>query len=389
MRHLAQRVCEAPLRSSNRTSVRSYVLLLIFCLLPLQVMAAAPNAKNKPKPVILAPVETQLIFDKVEALGTTRSIESTQITSTVTEKVKAIHFTDGQKVKKGQLLVELENEEQRAELARAKAIRGERKLALQRIRKLDERKLTSLDEVDRTRLELEQAEASIRIIRARIDDRIIRAPFDGVVGLLNISVGALVETGDLITTLDDTSVMKLDFSIPSIFLSEVRPGMKLKATASALGGLEFDGTIESIDNRIDPVTRTVIVRALVPNPEGRLLPGLLMQVDVLRNERDAVVTAEAAMLPMADRQYVMRVVGEGDDATVEKVEVSTGLRMPGYVEILDGLSDGDLVVPHGNHKLKLGHKLNIIGIDDGTVDVATLLKKKKQAAGSSTGSAKQ
>jgi len=379
MRHLAQRVCEAPLRSSNRTSVRSYVLLLIFCLLPLQVMAAAPNAKNKPKPVILAPVETQLIFDKVEALGTTRSIESTQITSTVTEKVKAIHFTDGQKVKKGQLLVELENEEQRAELARAKAIRGERKLALQRIRKLDERKLTSLDEVDRTRLELEQAEASIRIIRARIDDRIIRAPFDGVVGLLNISVGALVETGDLITTLDDTSVIKLDFSVPSIVLSDIRPGMKLKATASALAGLEFDGLVESIDNRIDPVTRTVIVRALVPNPEGRLLPGMLMQVDVLRNEREAVVTAEAAMMPMADRQYVMRVIGEGDDATVEKVEVSTGLRMPGYVEILDGLSDGDLVVTHGNHKLKPGDKLNIIGIDDGSVDVATLLKKKKQA----------
>jgi membrane fusion protein (multidrug efflux system) len=377
MRHPAPGASNPPLRTS--------VLLLIFCLLPAQgIMAAPKSMTNKPKPVILAPVETQVIFDKVEALGTTRSIESTQITSTVTEKVKAIHFTDGQKVKKGQLLVELE----KAELARAQAIRGERKLALERIRKLDERKLTSLDEVDRTRLELEQAEASIRVTKARINDRLIRAPFDGVVGLRNISVGALVETADLITTLDDTSVMKLDFSIPSIFLSEVRPGMKLKATASALAGLEFDGTIESIDNRIDPVTRTVIVRALVPNPEGRLLPGLLMQVDVLRNEREAVVTAEAAMMPMADRQYVMRVVGEGDDATVEKIEVSTGLRMPGYIEILDGLSDGDLVVTHGNHKLKAGDKLNIIGIDDGSVDVATLLKKKKQAAGPSTGTAK-
>ena len=383
MRHLALPVCDALLSTTDRTfvrsSVRTSILLLIFCLLPMQVMAAAPNAKNKPKPVILAPVKTEVIFDKVEALGTTRSIESTQITSTVTEKVKAIHFTDGQKVKKGQLLVELEKAEQQAELARAEAIRGERKLALERIRQLDERKLTSLDEVDRTRLELEQAEASIRVIKARINDRLIRAPFDGVVGLRNISVGALVETADLITTLDDTSIMKLDFSVPSIVLSDIRPGMKLKATASALADLEFDGTIESINNRIDPVTRTVIVRALVPNPEGKLLPGLLMQVDVLRNEREAVVTAEAAMLPMADRQYVMRVVGEGDDATVEKVEVSTGLRMPGYVEILDGLSDGDLVVTHGNHKLKPGDKLNIIGIDDGTVDVATLLKKKKQA----------
>ncbi len=368
MRYPAPRACI--------DSFRSYLLLLIFCLLPAQGIAAK---SSKPKPVILAPVKTQVVYDRVEALGTTRSIESIQITSTVTEKVKAIHFTDGQKVERGQLLVELEKAEQQAELARAEAIRGERKLALKRLRQLDERKLTSPDEIDRTRLELAQAEASIRAIQARIDDRLIRAPFDGVVGLRNISIGALVETGDLITTLDDTSVMKLDFSIPSVFLPDVVPGMKLKATASALGDLEFDGRVESIDSRIDPVTRTVTVRALVPNPERRLLPGLLMQVDVLRNERQAVVTAEAAMMPLADKQYVMRVIGGGDNATVEKVEVNTGLRLPGYVEVLDGLSDGDRVVTHGNDKLKPGDKLNIIGIDDGSADIATLLKKKKQA----------
>lgn len=350
-------------------------LLLIFSLMLEQGIAAPAST---PKPVILAPVKTQVIHDRLEALGTTRSIESIQISSTVTEKIKAIHFTDGQKVERGQLLVELENEEEQAELARAEAIQGERKLTLHRLRQLDKQKLTSPDQIDRTRLELEQAQASIRAIQARIDDRLIRAPFDGVVGLRNISVGALVETGDLIATLDDTSAMKLDFSIPAIFLASVEPGMKLKTTASAFAGQEFDGRIESIDSRIDPVTRTVIVRALVPNPDGRLLPGLLMQVDVLRNEREAVVTAEAAMLPLADRQYVMRVTGEGDDTTVEKIEVSTGLRMPGYVEILEGLSDGDRVVTHGNDKLKPGDKLNIIGIDDGSVDVATLLKKKKQ-----------
>ena len=367
MRYPARPTCGNPFRSS--------VFLLICCLLPGQNVAAA----SKPRPVILAPVESQLVYDRVEALGTTRSIESTRITSSVTEKVKAIHFTDGQKVEQGQLLVELEKVEEQAELARAEAIRGERKLALKRLRQLEERKLTSPDEVDRTRLELEQAEASIQAIQARIDDRLIRAPFEGVVGLRNISVGALVETGDLITTLDDTRVMKLDFSIPSMFLSDVVPGMKLKATASALAGLAFDGRVESIDSRIDPVTRTVIIRALVPNPEGRLLPGLLMQVDVLRNERQALMIAEAAMLPLADRQYVMRVVGEGEDASVEKVEVKTGLRLPGYIEILDGLSAGDRVVTHGNDKIKPGDKLNVIGIDDGSVDVATLLKKKQQA----------
>lgn len=361
---------------AHAIAFKSFLLLLTFILLPVYVIAAT---QSKPKPVILAPVKTQVIYDRVEALGTTRSIESIHVTSTVTEKVKAIHFTDRQKVERGQLLVELEKAEQQAELARAEAIRGERRLALQRLRQLDERKLAPLDEIDRTRLELEQAEASIKTIQARIDDRLIRAPFDGVVGLRNISVGALVEPGDLITTLDDTSVVKLDFSIPSVFLADVVPGVKLKAIASALSGREFYGQVESLDSRIDPVTRTVTVRALIPNPEGRLLPGLLMQVDVLRNEREALMTAEAAMMPLADKQYVMRITREGDEATVEKVEVRTGLRIPGYVEILDGLADGDQVVTHGNDKLKPGDKLNIIGIDDGTVDIATLLKKKKQS----------
>ena len=367
------------------------IALLLIMFLPalaFQVLAA-PDVKpdnksnkktgNKPKPVILAPVNSRVIYDKIEALGTTRSIESTHITSSVTEKVKAIHFKDGQKVEQGQLLVELQKTEQQAELARAQAIKGERKLTLQRLRQLDKQKLASPDQLDRTRLELEQAEANIRAIQARIDDRLIRAPFDGVVGLRNISVGALVETGDLITTLDDTSFMKLDFSVPSVFLAEIKPGMKLKATASALAGMEFDGLIDSIDSRVDPLTRTVIVRALISNSEGKLLPGLLMQVDVMRNERQALVTAEAAMMPMAEQQYVMKVVGEDENVSVEKVEVKTGMRFPGYIEVLKGLSVGDRVVTHGNDKLKPGDRLNIIGIDDGAVDIADLLKKKSQA----------
>lgn len=357
-------------------------LLLVSGLMPVTA-AAAPDQKApsgaKAKSVIVAPVKVRTIHDRIEALGTTRSIESIGITSTVTEKVRAIHFSDGQQVKQGQLLVELNMDEEKAELARAEAIRGERRLTLDRLRQLDDRKLTSPDQIDRTRLELEQAEASIKVIQARIEDRLIRAPFDGVVGLRNISVGALVETGDLITTLDDTRVMKLDFSVPTVFLSEIHPGMKLKSRAAAYSGVEFDGSVDSIDSRIDPVTRTVTVRALVPNPAAKLLPGLLMQVDVLRNERDALVTAESAMLPLADKQFVMRVSGEGDDRTVEKIEVKTGIRFPGFIEIISGLENGDRVVTHGNDQLKPGDRLDIIGTDDGSVDIATLIKKQKKA----------
>jgi len=349
-----------------------FIVLLASCV-PLAGLSAPPA---KPKPVIIAPVTSKILYDRIEALGTTRSVESIQITSSVTEKVKSIHFKSGQKVNSGQLLVDLHKDEQLAELARAEAVRGERKLTLQRLRELDKQKLTSPDQIDRTRLELEQAEASIRAIKARIDDRMITASFDGVVGLRNISVGALVEPGDLITTLDDISNMNLDFSVPSIFLADIQPGLPLQAKAVAFVDKTFNGTVESIDTRIDPVTRTISVRALIPNPDEKLRPGLLMTVNLLRNERNALVVAEAALMPLADKHYVMRVVGKDESMTVEKVEVKTGLRSPGYIEILQGLAENDQVVTHGNDKLKPGDKLNIIGIDDGSVDIADLLKQK-------------
>mgnify|MGYP003573047773 FL=1 len=180
---------------------------------------AAAEPADKPRHVIVAPVVLKEISDRVEALGTARANESVNITSNVTEKIKQIHFEDGQVVKTGEILVVLNQAEEQANLKQAQAVRGERKLALDRLLQLDERKLAAPDEIDRTRLELAQAEASITAIKARIDDRIIRAPFAGVVGLRNISVGALVESGDLIAALDDTSQIKLDFSVPAIFLA--------------------------------------------------------------------------------------------------------------------------------------------------------------------------
>ncbi len=316
------------------------------------------------------------ISDRVEALGTARATESVNITASITEKVTQIHFEDGQQVKAGDKLVVLDQAEEQAELKRAQAVRGERKLALDRLRQLEDRQLTSPDEIDRTRLELEQAEASISVIKTRISDRVIRAPFDGTVGLRNISVGALVETGDLIATLDDTREIKLDFSVPSVFLTELQPGLKIKAQAAALGNKEYFGEVKSIDSRIDPVTRSIRVRAVLPNPDGSILPGILMQVDLLRNTRQALVIPEAALLPLADRQYVMvRVAKDGKD-TVEKTQVKIGLRLPGYVEILDGLSADQQVVTHGNSKVQPGDTLDVMAVDDGSVDISSIIKKQ-------------
>jgi len=364
-------------RQHRKPVYKQLVYLIIPALLIINATAfAAPAAKNQAKHVIVAPVNVKEISDRVEALGTARALESVNITSNVTEKITRIDFDDDQQVKAGAILAVLDQAEEQAELKRAQAFRGERKLALQRLQQLEARKLTSPDEIDRTRLELEQADASISAIKTRISDRVIRAPFDGIVGLRDISVGALVETGDLIATLDDTRQIKLDFSVPSVFLTELKPGLKIRARAVALGNKEYTGEVKSINSRVDPVTRSIQVRALLPNPDGSIIPGVLMQVDLLLHTRQALVIPEASLLPLADEQYVMLRVNKDGKNTVQKTQVKIGLRMPGYVEILSGLNEGEQVVTHGNSKVHQGDVLDVMAVDDGSIDIADIIKNQ-------------
>ncbi len=360
---------------SQACTFLTHSLMAILLLVGATITAhAAEPPQGKPKHVIVAPVVYKEISDRVEALGTTRANETVDITANVTEKIQKIHFNDGQRIKAGDILVILNNAEEQANLEEAKAVRGERQLALNRLLQLEERKLAATDELDRTRLGLQQAKANIAAIQTRINDRIIRAPFDGVVGLRNISVGALVETGDLIATLDDTSQIKLDFSVPAVFLAELKPGLKIKARAAALANKEFMGEVKSIDSRVDPVTRSVQVRAMLPNPDGSIIPGILMQVDLLRNTRQALVIPEAALLPQADKQYVMVRVNKDGKDTVEKKQVQIGIRLPGSVEILNGLRAEEQVVTHGNSKVNPGDSLDVLAVDDGSIDIATIIK---------------
>jgi membrane fusion protein (multidrug efflux system) len=366
---------------SSRLSPSLVYLTVTILLLVADMTVLAAQSGIKIKHVIVAPVVVKEISDRVEALGTARATESVNISSNITEKVRQINFEDGQQVKAGQILAVLEQSEEKADLKRAQAARGERKLALERLQQLEERQLTSPDEIDRTRLELEQAEANLVMIQTRINDRIIRAPFDGIVGLRNISVGALVETGDLIATLDDISQIKLDFSVPSVFLSELKPGLKIRARAPALGENEYLGEVTSIDSRVDPVTRSIQVRALLPNPDSSILPGILMQVELLRNTRRAMVIPEASLLPLADKQYVMLRINQDGKDTVEKRVVQIGTRLPGYVEIVDGLSAGQQVVTHGNDKVQPGDVLDVLAVDDGSIDITASIKNQNRRQG--------
>jgi len=319
---------------------------------------AQKPGKGKPQPVIVAAARLAEFVDRVEALGTTRANETVRITATVTETIVKINFDDGQRVRAGDVLVELEKSEEEADLRAAEAIVTERRLAFDRARDLESRKFTATAQLDERRAALQQAEAQMDAIKSRIDKRVIRAPFDGIVDIRNISVGALVEPGDLITTLYDLSVIKVDVTVPATYLATLKPGLPILAKARAVNNRTFQGELRSIGSQVDPVSRSIIARAVLPNPDGLLRPGLLMTVELLKNARQAVIIPEEALIPRGRDNFVL-IVDESAGNKARRQKVSVGARRPGEVEILDGLEAGQKVVTHGTTRVRPGQTVTI------------------------------
>ena len=333
------------------------------------VVSAAPPAVT---PVFVTEARQVTIEDRIEALGTLRANESVELTAAVTETVTAISFDDGDRVEAGQVLVEMTGDEEHAQLEEARVTVDEAKRQYQRIKSLRAQQSASESQLDEQRRVWEASRARLAAIEARLADRLIRAPFAGIVGLRNVSVGALVEPGDLITTLDDDSVMKLDFSVPAVYLAMLVPGMPVTAVTRAWQGRKFEGQVKSLDSRVDPVTRTVIVRALLPNPEQVLRPGMLMQVELQGAQRQSIVIPEECLVAQGQKHFVFVVDRAGD--TVERREVRIGTRQPGKVEIVGGLSSGEWVITDGTLKVRAGSKVSIRATDDGTTGLHQLLE---------------
>jgi len=334
-------------------------------------LAAQPS---QPVGVVVSEAQTVEVADRVEALGTLRANEAVTITATVTETISAIHFDDGQRVAAGDTLVEMTSREQHARLEEAQARLAEAEQQYERVKSLEATGSASASLLDERRRDLRAASASLAAIESQLADRLIKAPFDGVVGLRNISLGALVEPGDVITTLDDDRVMKLDFPVPSLFLPSLAPGLSIEARAPALGAQRFEGEVASLSSRVDPVTRSVQVRALILNPERQLRPGLLMQVELLRDPREAVMVPEAAILQRGGEHAVL-VVDEdsGGQMVAQRRQVQVGLRRPGEVEIVSGLSPGEQVITHGVDKARPGEPVTVRAVDDGSQPLRELI----------------
>ena len=302
----------------------------------------------------MAEVAAEPFDDRIEALGTLLANESVDLSAKITEVITSLNFSDGQRVKKGDVLATMDSKEAKALLTETESTSDESQRQYERTKQLSRQGAASTAQLDEARRIFETARARQLAIESRISDLTIDAPFDGVVGLRNISVGALVRPGDLIATIDDDSVMKLDFSVPSSFLPALQPGTAIEARTAAFRDRKFSGEIRGVASRIDPVTRTVVVRAEIPNPERLLKPGLLMSVEVVSNRRDAVVVPEEALLPVGNRNFVMVVEQTPEGPLGRRREVTVGARRPGAAEITSGLREGEVVVTHGALKASDG-----------------------------------
>ena len=227
--------------------------------------------------------------------------------------------------------------------------------------------------LDQRRRELETAQARLAAVEARLSDRLITAPFDGVLGLRNVSVGSLMTPGRVITTLVDDSVLQLDFGVPELFMAIVHPGLSLEARTRAWPDQVFYGEVVSLGNTVDPVTRAFQVRAELPNPGAALKPGMLMTVTLAGGQREAVVVPEEAILSRGRSHHVLVIAESDGEQLVQRRSVSLGRRLPGQVEISEGLEDGERVVIHGGFRLADGDRVRIRAEVDGSQSLAQIL----------------
>jgi membrane fusion protein, multidrug efflux system len=308
------------------------------------------RAGGPPLAVTTAPPTRELLGAEIEAVGTALANESVEVTAKVSNRIEAIRFTEGQRVAKGAVLVQLDRAQAAAEVAEAEANLAEARRQLRRGQDLEPTQVLSRAQLDQLQTAVTTAEARVAAARSRLDDTVIRAPFAGRTGFRRVSVGGLVSAGAVITTLDDTSVIKLEFNVPQSFLGELAVGLPVVARVEGLGDRVFDGRIATLGSRLDPVTRSIAVRAELPNADGLLKPGMFMSVTLRGRTTPTLVLPEQAIVPEEGRNYVFVV----DEGRAVRREVTTGLRRPGRVAIVAGLEDSDRVIIDGTFRARDG-----------------------------------
>lgn len=318
--------------------------------------APATGGGQPPAKVTAQTVQLKPWSDVIEALGTAQANESTVLTAKITETVRKVNFADGQAVSAGDVLVELTSSQQAAQLKDAQAMARDAERQYARQQDLVKQGTVSKALFDTATANRDSNSAKVDAIRAQLSDRVITAPFSGVLGLRRVSPGTLVTPGTEITTLDDVDLIKLDFSVPETLLGALAVGQQVQATTAAWPERQWEGRITSIDSRVDTASRSVLVRAEIDNPERVLRPGMLLSVQVFRAPRQVLVLPEIALVQVGTDSYAFRIK---PDNSVEQVRVIAGARRRGELEVREGLQAGDRIVLDGTVKLRSGSRVEV------------------------------
>lgn len=360
-------VSTAPTSTSTFTS-RLPLFILVAILVSLIIYLQWPEAKqekSKFKRVVavkMVPVVLAEFIESVEAVGTARANEQVIITSKYSDLVDEIYFDDGQKVKKGALLVKLNNQEELAKVNELTANLSESKAHLKRLTELLSSRATSKSLVEQQQAKTKAIEAQLVSANAKLNDLTLRAPFSGVLGFREVSKGAYIDAGNVITSLDDLSSMKVDFYLPERLLTYIHVGQQVTAFNSAYQDKEFIGKITALDSRIDSSTRSIKVRATINNKALKLRPGMLLNINVLLQVENILQLPESSIIPIESSHYVFVVK---EEKAVRKA-IKIGRRHPGVVEVISGLLEGEQVVVEGALKLRDGSVVSIVGQEDKT-----------------------
>ncbi|PVE08780.1 efflux RND transporter periplasmic adaptor subunit [Limnohabitans sp. Rim28] len=316
---------------------------------------AAGGGPARPTSVEVAKVESMTLVDETQAVGSLRSRQGVMLRPEVGGRVKQIFFNDGQRVRKGQLMVQFDDQLPQAQLAQARAELSITEANHKRNQDLVAQNFISQRSLDESSAALEVSRAKLSLAQATLQRLQVLAPFDGITGLKQINVGDYLKDGADMVNVEDIDAVLLDFRLPERFQAKIRAGQKAQLTVDALPGRPFSAIIQAVDPLIDANGRSVGVRGCIDNRQQQLRPGMFARVNAVFGSREnALVIPEEAIIPQGGRTFVVKIVaGDKPDVKVsERVVVKVGLRLPGKVEILEGLSAGDTVVTAGHQRLQ-------------------------------------
>lgn len=330
-----------------------------------EASAGGPGAGGggRGQAVSAAVAATREFSDEIRVLGVARGLRSVNITAPTSQLITRVMFTDGQRVVAGAPLVELQAGEQEADVIEARAALDQAQREYDRYKDLADRGVAPRITAEQAETAVNRARANLAAAEARRGDRIIRAPFAGVLGLSTVTPGTLISPGAVITTLDDISTVRIDFPAPERYLGILRPGLPISAVSDAYPDEAFAGRIAHVDTRVNEQTRAITARAEIPNPGGRIRPGMMMRVSIRQGLRTSVAVPESAVQYEGDGAFVYRIASGERGTSAQRVEVVTGAVEGGFVEIVSGLEAGDQVVGSGLNRIQPGAPVRVAGAE--------------------------